>query len=91
MILAANWLPQKLQLPITVTALGTIGIVALILQQLADLAVGLYVRELTSTQILETNKTPAGAIYAVLLVIFAAMPVVVYMIARKSEIITSAN
>ena len=91
MILAARWLPQKLLLPMTVTALATMGIGALILQQLADLAVGLYVRELTSTQILETYKTQAGAIYALLLVVFAAMPVVVNMITRKSDTITSAH
>ena len=91
MILAARWLPQKLHLPMTVTALATMGIGALILQQLADLAVGLYVRELTSTQILETYKTQAGAIYALLLVVFAAMPVVVNMITRKSDTITSAH
>ena len=44
MILAARWLPQKLQLPMTATALATMGIGALILQLLADLAVGLYAR-----------------------------------------------
>ena len=91
MILAARWLPQKLQLPMTATALATMGIGALILQQLADLAVGLYVRELTLAQILETYKTPTGAIYELLLAVFAAMPVVVNMITRKSDTLTSAH
>ena len=90
MILAARWLPKKLQLPMTATALATMGIGALILQQLADLAVGLYVRELTSTQMLETYKTPVGAIYALLLAAFAAMPAVVNMVTRKWDSKTSA-
>ena len=91
MTLAARWLPQKLHLPTTATALATMGIGALILQQLADLAVGLYVRELTSAQILETYKTPAGAIYALLLAVFAAMPVVINTITPKSDTMNSAN
>ncbi len=91
MILAARWLPRKLQLPMTATALATMGIGALVLQQLADLAVGLYVRELTSTQILETYKTPAGAIYVLLLAAFAAMPVIINITQRKTEIITSTD
>lgn len=53
-----------------------IGIVALILQQIADLAVGFGLRGMTLSDQLAHFATPAGMIYAVTLVIFALMPLI---------------
>ena len=77
MIVAARWLPRKLHMPLTVPALTIMGLGALALQQLADFAVGIILRQMTPAQILANFATPAGAIYALSLVAFAAMPLVV--------------
>jgi hypothetical protein len=54
-----------------------VGVGALILQQLADFIVGIMLRGLTLSEQLQNFETPAGAIYAVALLLFAAMPVLV--------------
>jgi hypothetical protein len=53
-----------------------IGLLALILQQVADLAVGFGLRGMTLRDQLAHFATPAGMIYAATLVVFALMPVV---------------
>jgi len=50
---------------------------ALVLQQIADLIVGSALRGLTLSQQLQNFETPAGTIYAALLLMFAAMPLLV--------------
>jgi hypothetical protein len=52
------------------------GVAALVLQQVADLAVGFGLRGMTLPDQFAYFATPAGAIYAVTLVIFALMPLV---------------
>lgn len=54
-----------------------VGLGALILQQLADFFVGIMLRGLTLSEQLQNFEPPAGAIYAVALLLFAAMPVMV--------------
>jgi hypothetical protein len=54
-----------------------VGVGALILQQLADFIVGIMLRGLTLSEQLQNFATPAGVIYAVALLLFAAMPVLV--------------
>jgi len=54
----------------------SIGVIALVLQQVADLAVGFGLRGMTLADQFAYIATPAGAIYAVTLVIFAVMPLV---------------
>ncbi len=76
MIPVARWLPARLELPLKVSMLVSMGLGALLLQQLADFAVGIYLRNLSATQIVATYFIPAGAIYALSLAAFAAMPVV---------------
>lgn len=61
-----------------------VGIVALILQQVADLAVGFGLRGMTLQQQLEHFVTPAGWIYAFTLVVFALAPFVAYVRARAA-------
>ncbi|MFN3464583.1 MAG: hypothetical protein ACK4X1_10975 [Terricaulis sp.] len=53
-----------------------IGVVALIMQQIADLAVGFGLRGMTLRDQLAHFATPAGMIYAATLIIFALMPLV---------------
>jgi hypothetical protein len=73
-VLAARWLPRKFGLRPNLASLVAMGVGALFLQQLADLAVG-AVRGVAPAQQLAHLSTPAGLIYAALLVAFVAMPV----------------
>ncbi len=54
----------------------SIGVIALVLQQMADLAVGFGLRGMTFADQLEYFSTPAGMIYAFTLVAFAVMPLI---------------
>lgn len=73
-IWTARWLPPKMGLSADRGSLLAVGIVALALQQVADFFVGVAVRGLSPTQQIQHFATPDGAIYAVLLLLFAAMP-----------------
>jgi hypothetical protein len=53
-----------------------IGLAALVLQQVADLAVGFGLRGMTLRDQLTHFATPAGMIYAATLVIFTLMPLI---------------
>ena len=77
MIASSRWLPARLGMPPKIPALAAMGVGALVLQQTADLAVGIFLRAMTPSQILANFATPAGAIYALTLAAFAAMPLVV--------------
>ncbi len=77
MPVAARWVTRKTELPRKVWALAVMGLGALALQQIADFAVGLGLRGMTPRAQLAAFATPAGVIYVVLLLAFAAMPVLV--------------
>lgn len=53
-----------------------VGVLSLALQQAADLAVGFGLRGMTLADQLAYFTTPAGAVYAFTLVVFALMPVI---------------
>ena len=74
MWLSARWLPKAVALRPGFAPLVVTGIGALVLQQLADFAVGFF-RGIAPAQQLAHLATPAGEIYAVLLLAFVAMPV----------------
>jgi hypothetical protein len=76
-ILAARWAPEKFGMAGDRGSLVAIGVGALLLQQVADLTVGIALRGLTPAEQLRNFKTPAGAIYGVLLLLFAIMPLLV--------------
>ncbi len=62
-----------------------VGLIALALQQLADLAVGFGFRGMTAADQLAYFMTPAGLVYVATLVVFAAMPLMrMRRIGRKS-------
>lgn len=73
MILAARWVPARTKLAGDYVSLATMGIGALVLQQLADFAVG-AMRGLPPSEQLRNFATPAGAFYAILLLLFVMMP-----------------
>jgi hypothetical protein len=56
-----------------------IGLIALALQQVADLAVGFGLRGMTLSDQIAYLATPPGVIYAVTLVVFALTPLIAYL------------
>lgn len=74
MIIASRWVPCVVRMRQDLTALGLMGFGALALQQTADFAVGIGLRNLTPTEQLARFATAPGLIYAALLAAFAAMP-----------------
>jgi hypothetical protein len=77
MALASRWVPSTVHLRRDFPSLALMGIGALALQQVADLAVGIGLRGLSPAEQLAQFATPAGRIYAGALVAFAAMPLLV--------------
>ncbi|MGO8908126.1 MAG: hypothetical protein ACLQDM_02170 [Bradyrhizobium sp.] len=77
MILAARFVSAKTRLAGDYRSLAVVGLGALVLQQLTDFAVGTLLRGLTAAEQLRNFTTPAGGIYAILLLLFAAMPLLV--------------
>jgi len=77
MIVAARWVQRKVALRAGLGSLAAMGAGALVLQQIADFAVGIALRGMTASEIVANFVTPAGAVYAASLLAFAAMPAVV--------------
>ena len=77
MILAARWVPRKVGLDRSVRSRAAMGAGALVLQQMADIAVGIGLRGITPLEQIAHFTTPAGMIYAASLLAFAAMPALV--------------
>jgi hypothetical protein len=77
MVAASRWLPSMLQIEHGVPSLVLMGIGALALQQVADVAVGVGLRGIAFADQLAHFATAAGLIYAGLLLLFAAMPLLV--------------
>ncbi len=77
MIVAARWVPTKVGLRAGLGSLAAMGVGALVVQQIADFAVGIALRGMTASELVANFITPAGVIYAALLLAFAAMPALV--------------
>ncbi len=77
MAVSARWVPRWIDLDRRSNVLAAMGIMALVLQQIADFAVGFVLRGFTPAQQLAYFGTPAGLIYLVSLLAFAAMPALV--------------
>lgn len=73
--LAARRVPRRLGTATDPGSLAAIGIGALIMQQIADFAVGIGLRGITPAAQLAYLLTPPGLVYCAALVAFAAMPV----------------
>jgi hypothetical protein len=76
-VLAAHWVPNAVAMEKSITGLVLMGAIALALQQVADFLVGARLRGITAAQQLAYFATKAGLIYALLLVAFAVMPLLV--------------
>jgi hypothetical protein len=63
-----------------------IGVIALLLQQIADLAVGFGLRGMTLTGLFTYFATPAGWAYGAALICFALMPLVVHSRSQHGEV-----
>jgi hypothetical protein len=74
MVIAARWVPRAVKLRRDPTSLALTGVGALVLQQVADLAVGVGLRGMGPSEQLANFATGPGMIYAALLVVFAVMP-----------------
>jgi hypothetical protein len=74
MLIAARWVPRKAGLGTDLAPLALMGVGALALQQVADVALGVWLRGLTPAEQFASFATPSGAVYLVLLVIFAGLP-----------------
>jgi hypothetical protein len=83
MAVAALWVLDFVRLRQAWAPLALMGGGALVLQQLADFAVGISLRGLTPSEQLARFSSAPGLIYAGLLVAFAAMPVVVNLWADR--------
>jgi hypothetical protein len=85
MVLAASWVPAKLNLTRRPAPLLAMGIGALLLQQIADFTVGSSLRGLSAKDQIAYFATPAGMIYAVALLLFALMPLLVARAAARPK------
>lgn len=84
MIFAARLAPRWTRMRGNWAAYVTVGVLALVFQQIADLAVGFGLRGMTLNDQAAYFATPPGYIYLATLVIFAIMPLAVR---RKAEAI----
>jgi hypothetical protein len=84
MLYAARLVPRKLRLAATTVAHLGMGLGALALVLVADFGVGMFLRELTPGAIAAQFGTPAGRVYAALLVAFGLMPWLVNWRARSA-------
>jgi hypothetical protein len=73
-VAAAHWVPRTVKLPRSPAALLLMGMGALVLQQLADLVVGIGLRGNSPADQFAQFTQPEGKIYALLLLAFALMP-----------------
>jgi hypothetical protein len=74
---AAHWSLRATRIALDARSLLLVGIIALVMQQLADFAGGAVLRGWTVSEQLTQLSTPQGAIYVLLLIIFVVMPLVV--------------
>ena len=78
MSFAAKWAPAWARFDGGWASFLAMGVLALFLQQVADLAVGFGLRGMTFDSQLRYFQTPPGWIYAFCLIVFALMPVISY-------------
>ena len=82
MVWAARWVPYTIALENGIPSLLLMGVVALGLQQLADVLVGIGLRGITIERHLAYFASKAGRIYAALLILFVIMPFTVNRLAQ---------
>lgn len=85
MVFAAKWAPTWTRFDGDWRAYLVMGLAALVLQQVADLAVGFGLRGMTLTDQFAYFGTPPGYIYAACLAVFALAPFVQHLRAPRSS------
>ena len=81
----ARWAPAWARLEPGWWSRLMMGIAALVMQQLADLAVGFGLRGMTLSDQIAYFVTPPGFIYAAILILFAVMPLIVTLQTSRRE------
>ncbi len=76
-ILAALWVVRRLALPPAPSSRLAVGFIALGLLLLAELTFVLWLRKVTLAEYVASRDPVAGAVYLVLLGVFAVMPLLV--------------
>jgi hypothetical protein len=84
-VAAAHWVPRVVKMHCGPAALVLMGMGALVLQQLADLVVGIGLRGNSPAEQLSQFTRPEGRIYALLLLAFAFMPLGIHQLSAKSS------
>jgi len=79
MIVAARLAPRWIKVAGGWLSYLALGLIALALQQIADLAVGFGLRGMTLGDQLAYFSTPPGYIYIATLIVFALAPLLIYM------------
>lgn len=74
---AARWTVKRFAIPPVTSSRLAMGVLALALQQGADILVALGLRNMTVLDHIEAFRTPQGLIYAGALAVFTLMPLVV--------------
>ena len=74
MILAAGWVLRRLNVPYALNARLGVGLVALAILLVAEIAGVRWVRRISIQEYLACNATPSGLISLLLFLLFAAMP-----------------
>jgi hypothetical protein len=81
-ILTARWVARRLAIPPTSSTRLAVGLVALGLLLVAEFTVVLWLRGLTILEYIVGRDPVAGAVYIVMLGLFAIMPL---LVARRSD------
>jgi hypothetical protein len=88
MIVAARIAPTLVGLGAGWRARLIMGVLALVMQQMADLSVGFGLRGVTLQEQLAYFQTLPGYIYIMMLVLFALMPLIIYWRAAPAKTAT---
>ena len=88
-IVAANWIVRKFQLPPWLIYRLGAGVIAFFLGLLFEFSLVLTLRGLTLSEYFETRDLVAGGVYYLTLVLFALMPVLVRRHTLESDMLVS--
>jgi hypothetical protein len=83
MVAAARWSPRKAELGDGLGVRVLMGTAAIALVLIADFSVGRWIRGLALADQIRHVSTPEGLVYAAALVLFAAMPAIIYSLGGR--------
>jgi len=74
-LMSAKWIVRRFQLPAVPPIRLTVGVIALVLMLLAEFSMALLLQGLSAIEYLSTRDPVSGTVYYLMLLLFAAMPV----------------